>query len=104
MPKRQIGYVGRVIVKKYTITELKKLNPIYFQKGNDKMFGVYKRKLIISPKFGQVMIEAHKNTFGGEIFREYTVRVINPNGAIESPKRFDNIMEAAAYIGKNITL
>ena len=43
---------------KPTITELKKHNPLYFEKGLDKAFGVLERKLFYSPIFNQyVMIE-----------------------------------------------
>lgn len=103
--KRPTGYIGRVLIKKYTLSELKKLNSLYFAKGTDKAFGVYKRKLLVSPLLNsQVMVEAHKNTFGGKTYRHYTVRVINSDGSIGSPKRFENIMQAAGYIGKNIIL
>lgn len=103
--KRNVGYIGKAIIKKYTISELKKLNPVYFEKGQDKMFGVYKRKLMLSPKLqSQVMIEAHKNIFGGQIFREYTIRKISSDGQIERPERFDNLLAASVYVGKNIIL
>ena len=103
--KRNTGYIGRTIIKSYTLSELKKLNPIYFGKGNDKMFGVYARKLMISPKLqSQVMIEAQKNIFGGQLFRQYMVRTITPDGQIVNPKRFDTIFGAADYIGKNIVI
>ena len=103
--KRITGYVGRVIIKKYTVTELKKLNPIYFEKGKDKTHGVYKRKLILSAKLNsQVMIEAQKNTFGNETFRSYVVRKINADGRLLDPHRFNTLFGAADYIGKNIIL
>lgn len=102
---RKTGFINGLIIKTYTLSELKKINPIYFDKGNDKFFGVYKRKLMVSKKLNsQVMIEASKNNFGGEIVRQYTVRNINPNGKIETPKRFDTIFGASDYIGKNIIL
>jgi hypothetical protein len=102
---RKSGFICGLIIKTYTLAELKKINPIYFEKGNDKFFGVYKRKLIISKKLNsQVMIEASKNIFGGETIRKYSVRLINPNGEIDSPKTFDTIYSAADYIGKNIIL
>lgn len=102
--KRNTGYIGRIIVKKYTLTELKKLNPLYFQKGQDRMFGVYKRKLMITKKFGQVMVEAHKKVFGGEVFRDYSVRVISSDGQIETGKTFNTLLSASNYIEKNIIL
>lgn len=103
--KRVTGYVGRVIIKKYTVTELKKLNPIYFEKGKDKTHGVYKRKLILSDKLNsQVMIEAQKNTFGNETFRSYVVRKIDADGRLLDPHRFNTLFGAADYIGKNIIL
>ena len=102
---RKSGYVGRLIIKKYTLSELKKMNPIYFEKGNDKFFGVYKRKLMISTKLdSQVMIEAHLNTFGTQKIRQYTIRKISSSGEISSPIKFDSLLSASAYIGKNIIL
>jgi hypothetical protein len=102
---RKSGFIGRAIIKRFTLSELKKLNPIYFAKGNDKFFGVYKRKLMISQKLNtQVMIEASKNVFGGETVRRYTVRLIKPNGQIDSPKSFETLFGASDYIGKNIIL
>lgn len=89
------------IVKKYTLTELKKMNPIYFEKGADKLFGVYKRKLMIAPALhSQVMIEAQKKQDGS---RSYTVRPIQ-DGKIGPAARFDSVMAAGAYIGKSIIL
>jgi hypothetical protein len=103
--KRVTGYVGRVIIKKYTVTELKKLNPIYFEKGKDKTHGVYKRKLILSAKLNsQVMIEAQKNTFDNETFRSYVVRKIDADGRLLDAHRFNTLFGAADYIGKNIIL
>jgi hypothetical protein len=102
---RKTGFIGGLIIKKYTLSELKKINPIYFDKGNDKFFGVYKRKLIVSKKLNsQVMIEASKNVFGGETIRKYSVRLIKPNGQIDSPKSFETLFGASDYIGKNIIL
>jgi hypothetical protein len=103
--KRNTGYIGRAIIKTFNLSELKKLNPTYFGKGNDKMFGVYARKLMVSPKLqSQVMIEAQKNIFGGQVFRQYMVRTITPDGQIINPKKFDTIFGAADYIGKNIII
>ena len=36
--KRISGFVGRIIVKKFTLTELKKLNPNFFSKKNRSTF------------------------------------------------------------------
>lgn len=103
--KRISGYVGALIIKKYTLTELKKLNPIYFEKGADKLHGVYKRKLMISNLLqSQVMIEAYKVYFPSGLQRFYGVRKIESNGRIESPKYFDTLLGASNYIGKNIIL
>lgn len=97
------GFMGRLIVKTFTLSELKKMNPIYFDKGQDKAFGVYKRKLITSKKLeSQVMIEAQKDPFTNK--RSYSVRLINAEGSIGMPKKFDTIFGAAEYIGKNIIL
>jgi len=97
------GFVGRLIVKAFTLAELKKMNPVFFEKGKDKSAGIYKRKLIVSKKLeSQVMIEAKKDLFTG--IRSYSVRLINPEGSISTPKKFDSIFEAANYIGKNIVL
>jgi len=97
------GFLGRLIVKTFTLSELKKMNPIYFDKGQDKAFGVYKRKLITSKKLeSQVMIEAQKEPFTNK--RTYSVRLINAEGSIGMPKKFDTIYGAAEYIGKNIIL
>lgn len=97
------GFVGRLIIKTYTLSELKKMNPIYFEKGKDKAHGVYKRKLIVSKKLGtQVMIEAQKDTFTG--VRSYTVRLISAEGWIGASKRFDTLFGASDYVGKNIIL
>ena len=97
------GFVGRLIVKTFTLSELKKMNPIYFEKGKDKNAGVYKRKLIISKKLeSQVMVEAQKDSFTN--LRSYVVRLINAEGSIGIGKRFDTIYGAAEYIGKNIIL
>lgn len=102
---RKTGFIGRVIIKKYTLSELKKLNPIYFDKGNDRFFGVYKRKLMLSTKLNsQVMIEAQKNVFNGETLRTYSVRIIMPNGKLDTPRKFETLFGAADYIGKNIIL
>lgn len=95
------GFVGRLIIKTFTLSELKKMNPIYFEKGKDKFSGTYKRKLIVSKKLeSQVMVEAQKSPINNE--RSYVVRLINPNGSISIGKRFDTIFGAADYIGKNI--
>jgi hypothetical protein len=97
------GFLGRLIIKTFTLSELKKMNPIYFDKGQDKAFGVYKRKLITSKKLeSQVMIEAQKEPFTNK--RTYSVRLINAEGSIGMPKKFDTINGAAEYIGKNIIL
>lgn len=97
------GFMGRLIVKTFTLSELKKMNPIYFDKGQDKAFGVYKRKLTTSKKLeSQVMIEAQKDPFTNK--RSYSVRLINAEGSIGMPKKFDTIFGAAEYIGKNIIL
>ena len=97
------GFVGRLVVKTFTLSELKKMNPIYFEKGKDKSAGVYKRKLIISKKLeSQVMVEAQKDPFTN--LRSYVVRLINAEGSIGIGKRFDTIYGAAEYIGKNIIL
>ena len=103
--KRETGYIGRTVIKKYTLSELKKLNPIYFQKGKDKAVGVYARKLMISDKLNsQVMVEAQKQQLYDKIYRQYVVRLITPSGEIETGKRFDTIFGAADYIGKNIII
>jgi hypothetical protein len=97
------GFVGRLVVKTFTLSELKKMNPIYFEKGKDKSAGVYKRKLIISKKLeSQVMVEAQKDPFTN--LRSYVIRLINAEGSIGIGKRFDTIYGAAEYIGKNIIL
>ena len=103
--KRDTGYIGRTIIKKFSLAELKKLNPIYFQKGKDKAVGVYARKLMISDKLNsQVMVEAQKQQLYDKVFRQYVVRLISPSGEIETGKRFDTIFGAADYIGKNIII
>jgi len=103
--KRDSGYIGRSVIKKFTLSELKKLNPIYFEKGKDKAYGVYARKLMISNKLqSQVMIEAQKQYFGNDVFRSYVVRLISPSGEIDVAKRFETLFGAADYIGKNIVL
>lgn len=103
--KRNTGYVGALIIKKYTLTELKKLNPIYFEKGADKLHGVYKRKLMISNLLqSQVMIEAYRVHFPSGLQRFYGVRLITSYGRIETPKYFDTLLGASNYIGKNIIL
>ena len=97
------GFVGRLVIKNFTLSELKKMNPIYFEKGKDKSAGVYKRKLIISKKLeSQVMVEAQKDPFTN--LRSYVIRLINAEGSIGIGKRFDTIYGAAEYIGKNIIL
>jgi len=97
------GFVGRLVVKTFTLSELKKMNPIYFEKGKDAAAGIYKRKLITSKKLNsQVMVEAKKEPFTNT--RSYSVRLINPEGSIGMPKKFDTIFGAAEYIGKNIIL
>jgi hypothetical protein len=97
------GFVGRLIIKTFTLSELKKMNPIYFEKGKDKSAGIYKRKLIISKKLeSQVMIEAKKDPILK--IKSYSVRLINPEGSISTPKKFDSIFDAANYIGKNIII
>lgn len=46
---------------KPNITELKKHNPLYFEKGLDQAFGVIMRKIFFSPAFNQyIMIEKSK--------------------------------------------
>lgn len=103
--KRETGYIGRTVIKKFTLSELKKLNPIYFQKGKDKAVGVYARKLMISDKLNsQVMVEAQKQQLYDKVYRQYIVRLISPTGEIETGKRFDTIFGAADYIGKNIII
>jgi hypothetical protein len=103
--KRDSGYIGRSVIKKFTLSELKKLNPIYFEKGKDKAYGVYARKLMLSNKLqSQVMIEAQKQYFGNDVFRSYVVRLISPSGEIDVAKRFETLFGAADYIGKNIVL
>jgi hypothetical protein len=97
------GFVGRLIVKTFTLSELKKMNPVYFEKGKDAAAGIYKRKLITSKKLNsQVMVEAKKEPFTNT--RSYSIRLINPEGSIGMPKKFDTIYGAAEYIGKNIIL
>lgn len=97
------GFLGRLIVKTFTLSDLKKMNPIYFEKGKDQAAGIYKRKLITSKKLNsQVMIEAKKEPFTND--RSYSVRLINAEGSIGMPKKFDTIFGAAEYIGKNIIL
>jgi len=101
--KRETGYIGKLIIKKYTLSEIKKLNPIYFEKGKDKFHGVYKRKLIVSPRLNsQVMIEAIKDSYLNK--RIYSVRKITSEGKIENLTKFDSIFQAANYVGKNIIL
>jgi hypothetical protein len=103
--KRDSGYIGRSVIKKFTLSELKKLNPIYFEKGKDRAYGVYARKLMISNKLqSQVMIEAQKQYFGNDVFRSYVVRLISPTGEIDVAKRFETLFGAADYVGKNIVL
>jgi hypothetical protein len=97
------GFMGRLIVKTFTLSDLKKMNPIYFEKGKDKFAGIYKRKLIVSKKLNsQVMIEAKKDPITS--LRSYSVRLINAEGSIGNVKKFDTIYGAAEYIGKNIIL
>ncbi len=103
--KRDTGYIGRTIIKKFSLAELKRLNPIYFQKGKDKSTGVYARKLMISDKLNsQVMVEAQKQQLYDKVYRQYVVRLISASGEIETGKRFDTIFGAADYIGKNIII
>jgi len=95
------GFLGRLIIKTFKLSELKKMNPIYFEKGKDKYSGTYARKLIVSKKLeSQVMVEAQKSPINNE--RSYVVMLINANGSIGIGKRFDTIFGAADYIGKNI--
>lgn len=97
------GFIGRLVVKTFTLSELKKMNPVYFEKGKDAAAGIYKRKLITSKKLNsQVMVEAKKEPFTNT--RSYSIRLINAEGSIGMPKKFDTIFGAAEYIGKNIIL
>jgi len=97
------GFLGRLIVKTFTLSELKKMNPVYFEKGKDAAAGIYKRKLITSKKMNsQVMVEAKKEPLTNT--RSYSIRLINAEGSIGMPKKFDTIFGAAEYIGKNIIL
>lgn len=97
------GFIGRLIVKTFTLSELKKMNPIFFEKGKDKAAGIYKRKLVTSKKLNsQVMVEAKKDPINNT--RSYGIRLINAEGSIGMPKKFDTIFGAAEYIGKNIIL
>lgn len=100
---KNTGFISGFIIKKYTLSELKKLNPIYFEKGKDKIHGVYKRKLMISNKLNsQIMIEAIKDIYTKN--RIYSVRKITREGEIENPIKFENLLQASNYIGKNIIL
>jgi hypothetical protein len=102
---RENGYIGRVIIKKYTLSELKKLNPVYFNKFLDYQFGVYARKLMISPKLNsQIMIEAQKKYINNKLERNYVVKQITAEGEITNAKRFNTILEASNYVGKNIII
>jgi len=90
------------IKDKYTLSELKGKNPSFFDKKTLKVLGIYKSKLMDSPKLKtQVLIEAAK-AWGGD--RVYTVRQVDKHGDISRSKNFDTIREASEYIGKNIIL
>jgi hypothetical protein len=99
---RETGYIGNAIVKKYTLAELKYLNPIYFEKGKDKFHGVLKRKMIVSPYLkSQFMIEKQKMPYGDI---SYTARKISNDGEISLPERFTNLYNLSLYIGKKISI
>ena len=87
---------------KFTLPELKKANELFFDKKTMKFMGVYKQKLMQSPKLGcQVLIEAAK-AWGGN--RVYSVRKISAAGSISTPVHYDTIREASEAIGKNIVI
>ena len=95
------GFVGRLVIKTFTLAELKKMNPIYFEKGKDKFSGTYARKLMVSKKLeSQVMVEAKKSPINNQ--RSYVVRLISADGRIGVGESFETIFGAADYIGKNI--
>lgn len=102
---RSTGFSIGTIVKKFTIGELKKLNPIYFEKGNDKFFGVSKRKLVVSTKLNsQIMIEKQINSYStGERYTQYSVRKISSMGEIGTPKICEDLFELYSYIGKKVS-
>jgi len=100
---RQTGFSVGGIVKTFTISELKQLNPLYFAKGTDKMFGVVKRKLVVSKALNaQFMIEKHVNTFGGERVTSYSSREIKPTGELTGGKSFDGLLQLSAYLDKSV--
>lgn len=82
------------MITQFSLPEIKKLNPLYFQKGLDKSFGIKKRWLKPSSKLNcQVIIEQSNNY--------YCVKKVSKDGTIlgASTEAFDTKDEAKKYSG-----
>ena len=80
-------------IKKISSSDIKYYNQLYFKRGTDKMFGVTKRKFLISPKMrSNIMIEKHEG-------KGYTVRKIKTAKDIGSPTRYSSIIEVRKVTG-----
>ena len=90
---------------KPTLSKLKSANKLYFQKGNDRMFGVRERKILRSPKDKFYMLEKHVQSFGGKMLTKYTVRPIKSRNVIGIPvggfSGFSTKSKAISYINKH---
>jgi hypothetical protein len=100
---RKTGFSIGSIVKTFLLSELKKLNPVYFAKGNDKFFGVVGRKLFVSKKLNcQVMAEKHHQRFSHGYETTYSIREVSPTGELKGAKSFETLLQLHAYVDKTL--
>ena len=93
--------------EKICMVTLRHANEMYFEKGNDRFFGVKKRKILKSAKLGYpVMIERHELDFTGSssLSIRFTVREIEENYVLGRPESFDTKSDLFEYVGKEFKI
>lgn len=92
--------LGAYKLNPFTFTQLKKLNPLYFQNGWETWFGVKGKKIISSNKLGcQVYVEKINRPYLGI---HYTCRKISREGTLGDLRRFHDISELEKHVDKYI--
>ena len=96
-----IEKIGSYHINPFTMAQIKKINPLYFQSGWEKWFGVKGKKLIISHKLQcQVYLEKISKKYLGI---HYTARNVSAAGKLGDLKRFDDINDLDRHLDKHVT-
>lgn len=103
-------YAPGIKIKKFTLSELKKTDPFFWQITKD-MRGTFKHKLIVTNYFGkkmpinkQYLLEKYRAPINGKLKTRYSIFPINNAGNIDSAQKvFYSLISLNKFLNKKIT-